>query len=163
MRPVILRRRTDLWWWEIRSENRLPKIAAEELKDRKGLRIFFVTGKRYYDEIVENADPAESRVTYLKYIDNMPAYLSACNLAITRSGALTVSEIAACGRASVMIPSPYVTNNHQFFNAKVASDRAASILIEEKDLKPGMISELIGYGCGRCHVRHHGNLNIGAQ
>ena len=120
------------------------KIAAEDLKDRKGLRIFFVTGKRYYDEIVENADPAESRVTYLKYIDNMPAYLSACNLAITRSGALTVSEIAACGRASVMIPSPYVTNNHQFFNAKVASDRAASILIEEKDLKPGMISELIG-------------------
>ena len=120
------------------------KIAAEDLKDRKGLRLFFVTGKRYYDEIVENADPAESRVTYLKYIDNMPAYLSACNLAITRSGALTVSEIAACGRASVMIPSPYVTNNHQFFNAKVASDRAASILIEEKDLKPGMISELIG-------------------
>ena len=43
-----------------------------------------------------------------------------------------------------MIPSPYVTNNHQYFNAKVAADRAASILIEEKDLKPGMIADLIG-------------------
>ena len=76
------------------------KIAAEELKDRKGLRIFFVTGKRYYDEIVENADPAESRVTYLKYIDNMPAYLSACNLAITRiRGAHSIGD--RCLRQSV--------------------------------------------------------------
>ncbi len=124
--------------------NEEMKIAAHELKDRKGLRIFFVTGRRYYDEIVADADPENERVTYLKYIDNMPVYLSACNLAVTRSGALTVSEIAACGRASVMIPSPYVTNNHQFFNAKVAADRAASILVEENDLKPGTVSDLIG-------------------
>ena len=120
------------------------KIAVERLHDRNGLKIFFVTGRRYYDEITASADPGDARVSYMRYIDDMPKYLGACDLAITRSGALTVSEITACGRASIMIPSPYVTNNHQYFNAKVAADRAASILIEEKDLKPGMIADLIG-------------------
>lgn len=57
--------------------NEEMKIAAHELKDRKGLRIFFVTGRRYYDEIVADADPENERVTYLKYIDNM-AGLSQC-------------------------------------------------------------------------------------
>lgn len=120
------------------------KIAVEKLQDRAGLKMFFVTGKRYYDDITANADMSNARVTYMKYIDDMPKYLNACDLAITRSGALTVSEITACGRASIMIPSPYVTNNHQFFNAKVAADRAASILIEEKDLKPGVVADVIG-------------------
>ena len=86
---------------------------------------------------------SDGRVTYLPYIDDMPKYLSACDLAVTRSGALTVSEIAACGRASVMIPSPYVTNNHQYFNAKVLADKGGAVVIEEKDLKAGQISEII--------------------
>ena len=118
-------------------------VAAERLRDRAGLRIFFVTGKRYYNSIMENADKTNARVTYLQYIDDMPKYLNACDLAITRSGALTVSEITACGRASVMIPSPYVTNNHQYYNAKVVADRGGAILIEEKDLTNGEVADEI--------------------
>ncbi len=118
-------------------------VAAERLRDRAGLRIFFVTGKRYYGSIMENADKTNARVTYLQYIDDMPKYLNACDLAITRSGALTVSEITACGRASVMIPSPYVTNNHQYYNAKVVADRGGAILIEEKDLTNGEVADEI--------------------
>lgn len=118
-------------------------VAAERLRDRVGLRIFFVTGKRYYSSIMENADKTNARVTYLQYIDDMPKYLNACDLAITRSGALTVSEITACGRASVMIPSPYVTNNHQYYNAKVVADRGGAILIEEKDLTNGEVADEI--------------------
>ena len=118
-------------------------VAAERLRERAGLRIFFVTGKRYYSSIMENADKTNARVTYLQYIDDMPKYLNACDLAITRSGALTVSEITACGRASVMIPSPYVTNNHQYYNAKVVADRGGAILIEEKDLTNGEVADEI--------------------
>ena len=118
-------------------------VAAERLRDRVGLRIFFVTGKRYYSSIMENADKTNARVTYLQYIDDMPKYLNACDLAITRSGALTVSEITACGRASVMIPSPYVTNNHQYYNAQVVADRGGAILIEEKDLTNGEVADEI--------------------
>ena len=116
---------------------------TRKLKDRKGLRIFFVTGRRYYRVITENTDQNDGRVRYLEYIDDMPKYLNACDLAVTRSGALTVSEITACGRASIMIPSPYVTNNHQYFNAKVVADRGGSILIEEKELEEGVLAEII--------------------
>lgn len=119
------------------------KIAVKRLGDRTGCKIFFVTGRRYYKAFTENMDKNDARVTYLEYIDDMPKYLGACNIAITRSGALTVSEITACGRASVMIPSPYVTNNHQYFNAKVVADKGGSVLIEEKDLKEGDVADAI--------------------
>lgn len=123
--------------------NKEMQIAVEKLQTKKNCRIFFVTGKRYFDTITENADMSDGRVTYLPYLDDMPKYLRACDLAVTRSGALTVSEIAASGRASVMIPSPYVTNNHQYFNAKVLSDRGGAVLLEEKEMKDGDVAEAI--------------------
>ena len=123
--------------------NQEMQIAAEKLALKKNCRIFFVTGKRHFESITEKVDMSDGRVTYLPYIDDMPKYLSACDLAVTRSGALTVSEIAACGRASVMIPSPYVTNNHQFFNAKVLGDKGGAVVIEEKNLKEGDVAEII--------------------
>lgn len=116
---------------------------AERFSGAENIRVIFATGKRYFDEIMNAGHPGSGNIEYMRYIDDMPLYLSACDIALTRSGALTVSEIAACGRASIMIPSPHVTNNHQFYNAKVAADRGASILIEEKDLVPGMTADLI--------------------
>lgn len=116
-------------------------------RNREHCRIYFVTGRRYYEEIAEilrNEDGGTGEnIVLLRYIDDMPKYLNACDLAITRSGALTVSEISACGKASVLIPSPNVTHNHQYHNAKVLADRGAAILIEEKNLTDGGIQELI--------------------
>lgn len=123
--------------------NKEMQIAVQKLAAKRNCRIFFVTGRRYFDAITENADMSDGRVTYLPYLDDMPKYLSACDLAVTRSGALTVSEIAACGRASIMLPSPYVTNNHQFFNAKVLADRGGAIILEEKNMKDGEVAEAI--------------------
>lgn len=120
------------------------KIVADELKDIENFVLFFVTGSRFYDDIAKPDEQEKSNVKYMKYIDDMPTYLAACDIAVTRSGALTVSEIAACGRASIMIPSPNVTHNHQFFNAKVLADCGASILIEEKALNPGDVATIIG-------------------
>ncbi|MCR4601455.1 MAG: undecaprenyldiphospho-muramoylpentapeptide beta-N-acetylglucosaminyltransferase [Clostridia bacterium] len=126
-----------------RTINEEMKIAVRQLADRQDCRIFFATGRSHYQAVTAEADPANARVSYLEYIDDMPKYLAACDLAITRSGALTVSEIAACGRASIMIPSPNVTSNHQYFNAKVLADAGASILIEEKNLHEGDVASII--------------------
>lgn len=68
------------------------------------------------------------------YIYNMPSVMAAADLIIARSGAMTLTEIAALGRASVLIPSPNVTENHQYYNAKGYCDAGASVLLEEKDL-----------------------------
>ena len=61
----------------------------------------------------------------------------------TRSGALSVAEICVSGRAAVMIPSPNVTGNHQFFNAKSVADKGGAVIIEERDLTPGKLADTV--------------------
>ena len=73
----------------------------------------------------------------MAYADNMPELMSASDLVVSRAGAIAVSEICACGRPSILVPSPNVTNNHQYYNAKAIADRGAAVLIEEKDLPEG--------------------------
>ena len=68
------------------------------------------------------------------YIEDMPDYLAASDVIISRAGALSVAEITMCGKASILIPSPMVTGNHQYFNAKSVADKGGAVLIEEKIL-----------------------------
>ena len=74
------------------------------------------------------------QIRLLEYIDNMPQCLSAADLVIGRAGALTLSEIEAKSKASILIPSPNVAENHQFHNAMALVRRGAAEIIEEKDL-----------------------------
>ncbi len=69
-----------------------------------------------------------------EYIDNMPELLAAADLVISRAGALTLAELAAVGRAAVLIPSPNVAENHQYYNALELQKVGAAVVIEEKDL-----------------------------
>lgn len=69
-----------------------------------------------------------------EYINNMDECLAAADIVICRAGAITLSELEVVGRASILIPSPNVAENHQYYNAKVLSDSGAAILIEEKNL-----------------------------
>lgn len=74
------------------------------------------------------------QIRLLEYIDNMPQCLSAADLVIGRAGAMTLSEIEAKSKASILIPSPNVEENHQFHNAMALVRRGAAEIIEEKDL-----------------------------
>ena len=69
-----------------------------------------------------------------EYINNMPELLAAADLVISRAGALTLAELEAVGRAAVLIPSPNVAENHQYFNAMELQKADAAVVIEEKDL-----------------------------
>ncbi len=77
------------------------------------------------------------------YIYDMPERLAAADLVINRAGAMTISELAHLMKPSILIPSPNVTDNHQYKNAKVLSDAGAIVLIEEKDLSSGLLSEKV--------------------
>lgn len=61
-------------------------------------------------------------------------YIKNTDLIIARSGATTVSEIVGCGKPSILIPSPFVPENHQYYNALPLKNAGASILLEEKEL-----------------------------
>ena len=64
----------------------------------------------------------------------MPELLAAADLVISRAGALTLAELEAVGRAAVLIPSPNVAENHQYYNALELQKAGAAVVIEEKDL-----------------------------
>lgn len=69
-----------------------------------------------------------------QYIDNMNDCLAACDLVVSRAGAITLSEIQAKGRPAVLIPSPFVAENHQYHNAMSMVNKRAAKVIEQKAL-----------------------------
>ncbi len=78
-----------------------------------------------------------------QYIDNMDICMSAADLVIGRAGASSLSEIEALGKASILIPSPYVAENHQYHNAMALVNRNAARILEEKDLSSDKLNSLI--------------------
>ena len=64
----------------------------------------------------------------------MPVAMAAADLVISRCGAASLAELEAVGRAAVLIPSPHVAENHQYYNGMVLQNAGAATVIEEKDL-----------------------------
>ncbi|MGM9941033.1 MAG: UDP-N-acetylglucosamine--N-acetylmuramyl-(pentapeptide) pyrophosphoryl-undecaprenol N-acetylglucosamine transferase [Bulleidia sp.] len=81
-------------------------------------------------------------IRIVEYVDGK-VMLKGCALAVLRAGATTMAEIAAVGCPSILIPSPYVPNNHQYYNAKQLSDAGAAVLLEEKDLSAQSLAQLV--------------------
>lgn len=117
-------------------------IALEVMKEYVASRreIVFVqaTGSRNYAEIKARFDELGlgncPNIHLFEYIYDMPEYMAAADVVICRAGAMTVSELSIMGKASIMIPSPNVVDNHQYKNAKVLADADATCLLEEEGL-----------------------------
>ena len=77
------------------------------------------------------------------FIDDMPTAYAQADLVICRSGAMTVSELAACGVASCLIPFPYAIDDHQTANAKFLSDANAAVLLPQQYLNPQDLALMI--------------------
>ena len=75
-----------------------------------------------------------SEIDVREYIDNMDVCMAVADIVICRAGAITLSELTVCKKPSVLIPSPYVAENHQYHNAMTLKNAGAAELIEEKDL-----------------------------
>ena len=114
----------------------LPKF------DKKDYEVLFVTGKNYYDEYKKMKN-IPSNVKLVPYLNDMLGVMKSTDLIISRAGASTISEITALGLPSILIPSPYVTHNHQEENAKVLENNGASIIIKEKELTDTRLLEKI--------------------
>lgn len=74
------------------------------------------------------------RLRITEYINDMDVCLAAADLVICRSGASTLAELEAAGKASILIPSPIVAGNHQYHNAMVLGKAGAAVVIEQKDV-----------------------------
>ncbi|MBE6730094.1 MAG: undecaprenyldiphospho-muramoylpentapeptide beta-N-acetylglucosaminyltransferase [Ruminococcaceae bacterium] len=86
---------------------------------------------------------ANPHIRVLDYINNMADCLAAADVVISRAGAITLTEIEALGKASILIPSPNVAENHQYHNAMALVNRGAAEIIEEKDLTGELLLEKV--------------------
>lgn len=102
-------------------------------------QIVYATGtKLYQDAKMYNND----YIRVVERIDGVKA-MNSSSLLLSRAGATTLAEITAIGMPSILIPSPYVPNNHQYYNAKALVDNQAAVMIEEKDLNKDVLKRMI--------------------
>ena len=119
------------------TTNEIGKNIIKEFGGRSGYTIVFGTGSDYYDEVRAELDREDlgefSNVRVNPYIANMPQVLSASSLVISRAGALSVAEVTMTGTPAIFVPSPNVTADHQYYNAKAVADRGGAIIVREDD------------------------------
>jgi UDP-N-acetylglucosamine--N-acetylmuramyl-(pentapeptide) pyrophosphoryl-undecaprenol N-acetylglucosamine transferase len=69
----------------------------------------------------------------MEYAENMDLLLGGADLVVSRAGALTLAEETLVGTPAILIPSPNVTGNHQFYNAMAVSENGGAIMLEEDE------------------------------
>ncbi|MCL6572847.1 MAG: undecaprenyldiphospho-muramoylpentapeptide beta-N-acetylglucosaminyltransferase [Bacillus sp. (in: Bacteria)] len=108
----------------------LPELAE------KPYQVLYITGDAHFDDVKKEIELIGSpkNVVIKPFIHNMPDVLAGIDLVVSRAGATTLAELTSLGIPSILIPSPYVTNNHQEKNARSLSDHGAAELLLEKDL-----------------------------
>ncbi len=117
----------------------LNESALEVMKQvsskHRWVKHIHATGKNgyseFYKQFCEQGFDKCQNIELKEYIYDMPKVMQAADVVISRCGAMTLSEIAAAGRASVLIPSPNVTDNHQYKNATAFSNGGAAFVVSE--------------------------------
>lgn len=104
-------------------------------------QIVYATGKQNWQTVIDK-NITKKNIVCLESIDGVKLMKNS-DLLVCRAGATTLAEITAMGMPSILIPSPYVPNNHQFFNAKALVDRDAAVMLEEKDLNSESLNKKI--------------------
>lgn len=90
----------------------------------------------------QGAQLAHSTIELTEYIYDMASYMAAADLVICRAGAATIGELCALGRASIMVPSPYVAENHQEKNARALEHAGACEVLLEADASPETLLQM---------------------
>ncbi len=125
----------------------MAELIARSAKDKRyhHIHAYGQQGTWMPDLLKEKGiDPKKcENIDLRQYIDNMNDCLAACDLVVSRAGAITLSEIQAKGRPAVLIPSPYVAENHQYHNAMSMVNKKAAMLIEEKNLTGESLIETV--------------------
>lgn len=121
-----------------RINETMVEVLARSRKEG-GLQHIHATGKQGYEQTAAALSKAGvplhgDGIWVRNYIDDMPRCMAAADVVVSRCGAMTLTELPAAGKPSVLIPSPYVAENHQYHNAMALVNKGAALCIEEKDL-----------------------------
>ena len=120
-------------------------IAENIIKNNNNVTIVWGCGTREYDTCVNSLKKKglydNERIILKDYIYEMPIILSEADIVICRAGAISIAEMSYNGKCTIFVPSPNVTDNHQYKNAKVLSDSDSAILVEESNI--GEVKDIV--------------------
>ncbi len=121
----------------------------DKIKDASNVQLIFGTGERNYAEVMGALSekginvPECEHIKVLPYIYNMNEAMAAADIVIARAGAITIAELMALGKPSVLIPSPNVAYNHQETNARQLETNGAALVLTESELTVESLQEKI--------------------
>ncbi len=114
----------------------------------KFYQVLVITGNNYYDSYKDVEIP--SNVKVVAFLDNLINLLKDTDLLVSRAGASTIAEITAIGLPAILVPSPYVTNNHQEKNAMALEEKGACLIIREEEFSSEkLLKEIDNIFCNR--------------
>jgi len=120
----------------------VPKALALISEDVRPA-VLHQAGEKNLADLKSNYQAAGVRGELVAFIEDMARCYAEADLVICRAGAMTVSELAAGGIASVLVPFPYAVDDHQTANARFLADQGAAVLLSQKDLSPEGLAKLI--------------------
>ena len=103
----------------------------------KNYQVLIITGNGYYNDYKDIDLPNNCKL--LPFMSDLICLLKDSDLIVSRAGASTISEITAIGLPAILVPSPFVTNNHQYKNAKELEDQGACVIVSESEFSKDRI------------------------
>jgi UDP-N-acetylglucosamine--N-acetylmuramyl-(pentapeptide) pyrophosphoryl-undecaprenol N-acetylglucosamine transferase len=118
----------------------LPKALAS-MNEKP--QVVHQAGEKHLDALKKHYAEAGVEGELVAFIDDMARRYAEADLVICRAGAVTIAELSAGGMASILVPFPHAADDHQTANARFLADRGAAILVQQRDLSPQRLAELI--------------------
>lgn len=121
----------------------------KELSQCYNLQIIFQTGKRNYEETITKLEKIypeykdNKNILIRPYFEDMATVLKACDIAVSRAGSLSISELCASAIAPIFIPYPYAAADHQRKNAKCMVQSGAGLYLEDSETTPDTLKNLL--------------------
>lgn len=103
-------------------------------------RLVLAAGKQQFETVRNQAADQGSILDVHDYLFNAPLWMAAADLVIGRAGAMTCAELAALGRASILVPYPYAAGDHQMYNARTLSNAGAAVVMEDDACTPDRLA-----------------------
>lgn len=126
-----------------RSLNEAIKNAYDLLKQRPDVNILWQIGQNNYENYKETTVATLDQVKAVPFIDRMDYAYAIADLTVCRAGALTVSELCLLGQPAILVPSPYVAEDHQTKNAQALVNKNAALMMSDKDCNDKLVRKML--------------------
>jgi UDP-N-acetylglucosamine--N-acetylmuramyl-(pentapeptide) pyrophosphoryl-undecaprenol N-acetylglucosamine transferase len=118
-------------------------LALKLVPEERRPQVTHQSGAKHLDALRRSYREAGISAQAVPFIDDIAAQYARADLVICRAGALTVSELAAAGVASILVPFPHAVDDHQTHNARFLVEAGAAFLVQQRELSPRRLADLM--------------------